>query len=191
MGATSPGQWDLLPDEAIGFTRDNNASLVNTMNYDKAHALATVRSVIAVTYSDVTRNALAPRAGQEGRGHVAYRWAKMDEKGTEWKRSVALAPTPAQPVAVEWVSPTNGTYQVEIGVDHPRSSMRLQLVGPEGKALWQASPDAKNPSSQASLKVPLKEGQCIRLEAEAAKANSPSPEVTRFEVSLAPSTNAN
>jgi len=187
LSSTPAGKWELLGDAAISFVRDVKPALSNAMPHMQAMQNTPIRDVSTVTHSNITRNTLVADGTPPNAAQVIYRWTKLDEQGTEFKRTVALGPVPGAPVAIEWQSPANGSYQIEIGLDSLNNpNLQIQLVGDDGKVLWQVPTDAKNPSAQTSLKVPLKQGQSIRLEAQTSKAsNAPLPEVTRFEISLA------
>ena len=189
LSSPFPGQWELLGDASISPPRKVKPAVSNAISAGQAVNNSPMQEVMSVAHSNRTRNAFAPVNSKQDFGQVVYRWVKLDENSTEYKRTVALYPIPGVPVAVEWTSPANGSYQVEINVDRTsgsdRSNFQLKLVGFDGKELWQAPLDATNPSAQASLKVALKAGQCIRLEVESTKPRySSPPEVTRFEIML-------
>ena len=168
MGESSPGQWDLLVDASIKPPAD----------------------ITMVTYSNSTRNGLAVKDGNNS-GQVSYRWAKPDATGGEWKRSVALIPVVGKGVAVGWLAPADGTYGVRLGLQllagTGRSKFPLQLMGGGGEKLWETVLDVGNASSTAELKVPLKKGQTLRLQAEVAETTVQGmPEITLFQVQSLP-----
>jgi len=168
MSERSPGHWELLSDASI----------------------STKPMIAAFTYSHKTRNAYAANPNEIS-GAVVYQWAKPDAQEKETKCSVALQPMANEPVAVEWVAPSDGTYDIHFALEllsgTNRSLYHLELTGDDSVKRWETVLEPTNTSATAILKVVLKKGQSIRLQAETEqKAPQGIPTVTLFQIQAIP-----